>query len=137
MVKSKRINSFFKRKNASTLSKIEKLHENPKIEENEKQLSKVPKVRYNEFENALERAIEKHIQIWQYPPNQIDEVQRAYLKWGPYQMHLENYSLSSKDDHLRRFKYTWFSLFLSWLEYSLLDVAYCLPCYLFSKKPSR
>ena len=44
---------FFKRKacdedekNASTSSKIEKLHENPNIEENEKQLSKVPKVTY-------------------------------------------------------------------------------------------
>ena len=43
MVKSKRIDSFFKRKacdkdekNASTLSKLEKLHENPKIEETEK-----------------------------------------------------------------------------------------------------
>ena len=62
MVKSKRINYFFKRKacdedekNASMSSKIEKLHKSPKIEENKKQLSKVPKVTYNEFENALER----------------------------------------------------------------------------------
>jgi len=51
MIKSKRIDSFFKRKacdedekNASTSSKIEKLHENPNIEKNEKQLSMVPKV---------------------------------------------------------------------------------------------
>jgi len=29
--------------------KFEKLYENPKIEENEKQSSKVPKVIYNEF----------------------------------------------------------------------------------------
>jgi len=43
MIKSKRIDSFFKRKaciedekNASKPSNIEKLHENPKIEENEK-----------------------------------------------------------------------------------------------------
>ena len=42
-------------------------------------------------------------QIWQYPPNQIDVVRRAYLKWGSYQMHLENYPLSGKDDHPRRF----------------------------------
>jgi len=42
-----------------------------------------------------------------------------------------------KDDHPRRFQYTWFSLFASWLEYSpLKDATYCLPCYLFSKKPS-
>ena len=62
---------FFKRKtcdedekNASTSSKIEKLYENPKIEENEKQLSKVPKVTYKEFENALERDPGKRLQIW-------------------------------------------------------------------------
>jgi len=53
-------------------------------------------------------------------------------------MHLENYRLSGKDGHPRRFQYTWFSLFSSWLVYSpLKDVAYCLPCYLFSKKPSE
>ena len=76
MIKSKRIYSFFKRKacdedekNASTSSKIEKLHENPNIEENEKQLSKIPKVTYNEFENTLERDPGKRLQIWQYPPN--------------------------------------------------------------------
>jgi len=110
MIKSKRIDSFFKRKacdedekNASTSSKIEKLHENPNIEENEKQLSKVPKVTHNEFENTLERDPGKRIQIWQYPPNQIDEVRRVYLKWGPYQMRLENYPFSGKDDHPRRF----------------------------------
>jgi len=51
------------------VSKIEKLHENPNIEENEKQLSKVPKVTYNEFENTLERDPGKRLQIWQYPPN--------------------------------------------------------------------
>jgi len=44
-------------------SKIEKLHENPNIEENEKQLSKVPKVTYNEFENTLERDPGKRLQI--------------------------------------------------------------------------
>ena len=51
------------KKNASTSSKIEKLHENPKIEENERQLSKDPKVTYNEFENDLERDLGKRIQI--------------------------------------------------------------------------
>ena len=62
MIKNKTIDSFFKRKaydedekTTSTFSQIEILHENPKIEENEKQLSKVPKVIYNEFENILER----------------------------------------------------------------------------------
>jgi len=78
MIKSKRIDSFFKRKacdedekNASTSSKIEKLHDNSNIEENEKQLSKVPKVTHNEFENTLERDPEKRLQIWQYPPKKL------------------------------------------------------------------
>jgi len=87
MIKIIRIDSFFKRnardedkKNASTSSKLEKLHNNPKIEENEKQLSKVSRVTYNEFENALERGPGKPPQIWQYSSNQINEVRRAYLK---------------------------------------------------------
>ena len=61
MVKSKACDE--DEKNASTSSKIEKLHENPKIEENEKQLSKVPKVIYNDFENALERDPMNRLQI--------------------------------------------------------------------------
>ena len=51
MEKSKIIDSFFKRKacdedekNTYTSFKIVKLHENSKIEENEKQLYKVPKL---------------------------------------------------------------------------------------------
>jgi len=70
MIKSRRIDSFFKRKacdedekNTFTLSKLEKLYDNLKIEENEKQLSKVPKVTYNEFENTLERDLGKRPQI--------------------------------------------------------------------------
>jgi len=41
-------------KSASMSYKLEKLYENPKIEENKNQLSKVPKLIYNEFENDLE-----------------------------------------------------------------------------------
>jgi len=134
MIKSRRIDSFYKRnvcdeneKNAFTSSKLEKLHDNPKIEENEKQLSKVPRVTYNEFENALERDPGKRPQTWQYLPNQIDEVRRTYLKWDPYQMHLENYPLSSKDGYPRRYQHTWFSLFPSWLKYSVFAIKrYCI-----------
>jgi len=70
MIKSKRIDYFFKRnacdedgKNVSTSSKLEKLHDNPKNEENKKQLSKVPRVTYNEFENILECDLGKRPQI--------------------------------------------------------------------------
>jgi hypothetical protein len=87
--------------------------------------------------HSLERDPGKRSPIWQYPPNQQDEIRRAYLKWGPYQIHLEDYPLSGKETHPRRFQHSWFSLFPSWLEYSpSKDAAYCLPCYLFSKGSS-
>jgi len=62
MTKSTRIDSLFSRERVvmkmkkmhPRLSKIEKLYENPKLRENKKQLSKVPKITYKEFENALE-----------------------------------------------------------------------------------
>ena len=95
-------------------SKLEKLHYNPKIEENKKQLSKVPRVAYNEFENVLDCDPHKRPEIWQYPPNQIDKVRMTYLKWSPYHMDLENYLLSSKYGYPKRFQYTWFSLFSLW-----------------------
>jgi len=60
MIKSKRIVSFCKRnvcdeddKNESTSTKLEKLNENSRIEENKKQLSNVHRVTYNEFEKSF------------------------------------------------------------------------------------
>ncbi|QHN91939.1 Zinc finger MYM-type protein [Arachis hypogaea] len=106
-------------------------------EESEIQPPKVQRVASDEFDlNSLERDPGKRLQIWQYHPNQRDEVRRAYLKWGPYQKHLDNYPLSGTK-HPRRFQYAWFGIFPSWLEYSPSeDAAYCLFCYLVSKKPS-
>ena len=67
----------------------------------------------------------------------MDEIKRAYLKKGPYQIHLKNYPLSGSEKHPHRFSTTRFRLFPSLLEYSKeKDAAYCLTCYLFSKKPS-
>jgi hypothetical protein len=70
--------------------------------------------------------------------NQVDQIRRAYLKWGSYRIRLEEYPLSAKEDHPRRFQHTWFDIFPYWLEYSpSKDIAYCLlPCYLFSKEQS-
>jgi len=83
----------------------------------------------------LERDPGKHLQIWKYPMSQRDEIRRAYLKWGPYQMQLENYPYS-KEKHPRRFQSSWFKMFPYWLEYSPAnDGAYCFACYLFSSKP--
>jgi len=62
MIKSKKNWLFFQEENLwwkwkkiSISTKLVKLHENPRIEENEKQLYKAPRVTYNEFENSLER----------------------------------------------------------------------------------
>ncbi len=68
--------------------------------------------------------------MWTYPINERDEVRRAYLKAGPYQM---QFDYPEKKKH--RFKYSWFADF-PWLEYSpTKDAAFCLPCYLFTDKP--
>ncbi|KAG7943691.1 hypothetical protein I3843_15G055900, partial [Carya illinoinensis] len=76
--------------------------------------------------------------IWDYPVNQRDEIRRAYLKMGPYQIRLSKYPFSGSEKHPRRFQASWFVQFGSWLEYSpSKDAAYCLPCYLFTMKTSQ
>lgn len=77
-------------------------------------------------------------QIWQFPPEQKDTVRRAYLSLGPMQPHLQYYKLSSEQGHRRRFQYSWFGLFPSWLEYSEdKKSAYCLFCFVSSRFPPR
>ena len=74
----------------------------------------------------------KYMNIWWIK----DEIQRACIKWGPYQIELQNYPFS-KEKHPRCSQSTWFKIFPSWLEYSSTsDGAYCLSCYLFSIKSS-
>ncbi|OQU84851.1 hypothetical protein SORBI_3004G133201 [Sorghum bicolor] len=71
-------------------------------------------------------------QIWEYPSNQQDEVQRAYLKLGPMQPKLKK-GFGPKG-HKRRFQFHWFSEFPSWLEYSESNGhAHCLLCFVCSK----
>ena len=142
MVKNKTIDAFFKRKsidmveNSTSLELIQ--DEQHLTEEAEEHPSKLQKIRSKEVVvNALERDPGLCPQIWECSFNQRDEIRRAYLKMGPYQIHLENYPLSGSEKHPRRFPAAWFKLFPSWLEYSKEnDATYCLACYLFSKKPS-
>ena len=85
----------------------------------------------------VERDPGKHCQISDYPPEKQDQVIRAYMKHGPYRFEFKNklYPLSGPKKHQRRFQAHWFKAF-PWLEYSpKLDAAFCLPCFLFSKKP--
>jgi hypothetical protein len=82
----------------------------------------------------FERDPGKRSQILELPPDQQDEARRFYISEGPYQPILPEYPLSELA-HRRRFQSSWFKQF-SWLEYSPhTDRAYCLPCFLFSKKP--
>ncbi|CAH9073007.1 unnamed protein product [Cuscuta europaea] len=53
----------------------------------------------------LERDSGKRPQIWEYPVNQRDEVIRAYLEMGPYQIHLGKYLLSD-EKRPRRFQFS-------------------------------
>ena len=75
--------------------------------------------------------------ILSYPSTQRDEVRRAYIKLGPYQLHKSKYPFSATDPkgNMRSFQAAWFKNFW-WLEYSEKnDVAFCFPCYLLNKKP--
>ena len=77
-------------------------------------------------------------QIWQYPPNQRDEVRRAYLRMGSNQPKRKKYKAIGKPGHKRRFQYSYFRDFPSWLEYSLTShCAYCLYCFLFRKNRKK
>ncbi|XP_071726894.1 uncharacterized protein [Rutidosis leptorrhynchoides] len=72
-----------------------------------------------------------------YPINQHDEIRRAYIKHGPYQLRKSKYPQSSSGSGSgnRSFQEAWFRKFW-WLEYSeKTDAAYCFPRYLFNKKP--
>jgi hypothetical protein len=81
-----------------------------------------------EFDPGLRR------QIWDYNPNQRDEIRRAYIRNGPYRPNVSKYPKSGQKDHIRSFQPSWYQLFPTWLEYSRdKDAAFCLPCFLFSK----
>jgi hypothetical protein len=144
-LKHKRIDAIFKRKvpeeeDANCIASTSNLEKNPSGDQTvqpDKQPCKIQKVIVEKFDvNHLERDPGKRLQIWEYPVNQRDEVRRAYLNWGPYQWVAEKYPLN-EDKHPRRFQESWFKMFPSWLEYSPTnDAAYCLLCYLSSKKPS-
>ncbi|GKC84320.1 zinc finger MYM-type protein 1-like protein [Tanacetum coccineum] len=84
----------------------------------------------------LERDPTKRKPMWDYPVNEREQVRRAYLDLGPYQIHLKEYPAKGTVKHPRRFQYSWFKVFPNWLEYSpTTHSAYCFICYLFCDKP--
>ena len=86
---------------------------------------------------SLERDLALHPPIWEYSINQQDEIHCAYLKLGSFQCKLQNYPFFGPEKNQCHFCASWFVLFSSLLEYSpSKDVAFCFPCYLFSKQGS-
>ena len=77
----------------------------------------------------------KRCQIWDLPPDKQDDARHFYISKGAYRPELVEYPFDEKSKHRRRFQKDWYTNFW-WLEYSTHnDSAYCLPCFLFSKKP--
>jgi hypothetical protein len=136
------IHSFFKRKRGE-------LNNENEVAEEEQTADRVPLIQLIKPENHrqeqdqhvvfwdiefLERDPALRPQIWDYPSNQQNEVQRAYLKLGPMQPKLKNYKASGPQGHQRHFQHHWFSEFPCWLEYSESNgCAYYLFCFVSSK----
>lgn len=69
--------------------------------------------------------------ITSYPADEQENIVVKFVKYGPYQIPINEYPQSGPDDHLRRFQSKWFETF-NWLEYSpTTDAPYCFPCFLF------
>ena len=85
----------------------------------------------------LERDPAKRKQMWEYPVNLREQVRRAYMTLGPFQIRLQEYHAKGSKKHPRRFQYSWFNIFPNWLEYSpTTHASYCFICYIFNDKPS-
>jgi hypothetical protein len=130
MGKPKTIDAFFKKKNADSNSKMSSSTSNPQ--------TLAPVVESFDI-STLQRDPGLRPQIWEYPINQRDEIRCAYLKLGPHRFipsSSSGYPVSGIEKNRRRFQSSWYKMF-DWLEYSeVKDAAYCLPCFLFAKKPT-
>lgn len=142
MKKRKTINSFFKPIGSSAPDLEGETH-NDHVQNSNNQSNVAATAEPIEAEVAehppviatrFERDPGKRVQILELSADQQDEARRFYISEGPYQPVLAEYPLSELA-HRRRFQSNWFKQF-TWLEYSPhTNRAYCLPCFLFSKKP--
>ncbi|KAK4589251.1 hypothetical protein RGQ29_020020 [Quercus rubra] len=134
MSKRKTIEAFFKKKDVSN-SEIRTpvaVETNVNTSMPDEHPSKCPKLQSEE----IDRDPGTRKQICEFPINKQDEIRRAYLINGPYQPKDIVYPYNN-DTHRRRFQHLWYISHEDWLEYSpSKDALYCLPCYLFSKKPT-
>lgn len=129
----KNILSYFK-KSDEPPSKLQRLEPREVME----QPPSTSQLSLNEIEStSIERDPGKRCPISAYDVNQRDDIRRAYISLGPYQLKLVEYPPTRDGKQNRRFQYSWFSQF-PWLEYSeAKDRAFCFPCYLFDNQPSK
>ena len=82
--------------------------------------SKCSRIQFEE----IDRDLGSRKQICEFPINKQDEIQRAYLKEGPYQPKNIDYPYND-DTHRRRFQPSWFESALpcknSWLRLWLMS----------------
>ncbi|TYI22365.1 hypothetical protein ES332_A06G098400v1 [Gossypium tomentosum] len=131
-MKSKIIDSFFKKKStettqsASEASQIQVPPSSFVPLNSDACPSKIPRVEDEALDlSNLERE-----------PGLRKQIYEAYIKAGPYQHILSEYPASNLKKHPRYFQPSWFKQ-LSWLEYSpSKDAVFCLPCFLFNSNPT-
>ena len=91
--------------------------------------TKVSRIPFDE--NELDRDPTLLISIWKHLDYNQNEVRRAYIKWGPNQPILAEYSMTKTGVQNRIFQESWYKKF-PWLEYSISkDAAFCFPCFVF------
>ncbi|KAL8119748.1 uncharacterized protein LOC141660347 [Apium graveolens] len=90
----------------------------------------IPLIEVNVSDTEVDSGLRKPIN--KISPNEKDRIRRAYLLRGSFQpvSHVFPFTLFGKKK--RRFRFSWFKDYASWLEYSIKkDAAFCLYCYLF------
>ncbi|XP_023752114.1 uncharacterized protein LOC111900456 [Lactuca sativa] len=130
-------NEEIKRHKASTSEPQPQEHENQQENDRNEATQSNPNEVVQADLKQLERDSAKRKQIWEYPVNLREEVRRAYMSLGPFQIHLKEYHAKGSKKHPRRFQYSWFNIFPNWLEYSpTTHASYCFICFIFNDKPS-
>ncbi|KAL0011758.1 hypothetical protein SO802_006866 [Lithocarpus litseifolius] len=133
MSKRKTIDAFFKKKDVSN-SKIRTpvaVETNVDTSMPDEHPSKCSRIQSEEIDHDPR----SRKQICEFPINKQDEIRQVYLKEGPYQPKNIDYPYND-DTHRRQFQVSWFESHRGWLECSpSMDAIYCLPSYLFGKKP--
>ncbi|KAK8293064.1 hypothetical protein V6Z12_D06G165100 [Gossypium hirsutum] len=132
-MKSKTIESFFKRKSTKTTqspseaSQIEVPPSSFVLLNSDARPSKISRVEDEALDlSNLEREPGLRKQIYEYPINMRDEIRIAYIKAGPYQHILSEYLVSNSKQHSRYFNHHDLNNF----------TVFCLPFFLFNNNPS-